>query len=333
MNEANVGDNVIGETPQQNASNTAASSAGKYLTNSRLYAFIEAADPTQSFFDLSLVLDEPVEELVSMATYLQSWGLSQIVSIIYSHSCYRVHEMAPLSPNSRLSRIFDVVVLSKIHRTDSPDSEEKVQQCCRLPFILALFNGQRSMLEVMELMPEILKDWALDAVVFLLRYHMLTPVNKYVINYRNLPATGTQLTQESDPRHTTNTASTISRNVSFHLNVSTHEAVTQQITHSPIRSTSSLFQGASNNRIYSTNRLMGAKSSSLLSFAEASIDYALLGELNDIERSAYFRIAPYIQQKVISSKNVFEIMLYSKVSEKMFNSLLDKLPHLGIIVK
>ena len=31
--------------------------------NNRLYTFIEAADPTQSFIDLSLQLDEPVEEV------------------------------------------------------------------------------------------------------------------------------------------------------------------------------------------------------------------------------------------------------------------------------
>lgn len=41
------------------------SSAGgnKQLTKSRLYTFIEAADPTQCFLDLSMMLDEPVEEV------------------------------------------------------------------------------------------------------------------------------------------------------------------------------------------------------------------------------------------------------------------------------
>ena len=63
INEANIGDNEV--LLSQNSSSV----AGKYLTNSRLYAFIEAADPTQSFFDLSLVLDEPVEEVLLF--YLQ----------------------------------------------------------------------------------------------------------------------------------------------------------------------------------------------------------------------------------------------------------------------
>lgn len=35
----------------------------KQLTKSRLYTFIEAADPTQCFLDLSMMLDEPVEEV------------------------------------------------------------------------------------------------------------------------------------------------------------------------------------------------------------------------------------------------------------------------------
>jgi hypothetical protein len=159
---------------------------------------------------------------------------------------------------------------------------------------------------------------------------MLTPVNKYVINCRNLPAISTHATQESDPRSTTNAVNTISRNVSF---LSNQEAVTQQSTHSPMRSTSSLFQGSTNNRSSNIRLIGGIKSSSLMSFAESSIDSSLLSELNDHEKSAYYRIAPYIQHQVISTKNVFEIMLYSKVSEKMFNNLLDKLSHLRIIVK
>ena len=35
----------------------------KQQSNGRLFTFIEAADPTQSFLDLSLLLDEPVEEV------------------------------------------------------------------------------------------------------------------------------------------------------------------------------------------------------------------------------------------------------------------------------
>lgn len=35
----------------------------RMLTSSRLYAFLDAADPTQSFLDLSMTLDEPVEEV------------------------------------------------------------------------------------------------------------------------------------------------------------------------------------------------------------------------------------------------------------------------------
>lgn len=42
----------------------------KKLSNSRLYTFIDAADPTLSFLDLSLVLDEPVEEVGRFYIYV-----------------------------------------------------------------------------------------------------------------------------------------------------------------------------------------------------------------------------------------------------------------------
>ena len=53
-------------TSQSNTSlaATVMNTTKQQLGNSRLYSFIDAADPTKSFLDLSLILDEPVEEVI-----------------------------------------------------------------------------------------------------------------------------------------------------------------------------------------------------------------------------------------------------------------------------
>lgn len=82
------------------------------LKQSRLYTFLEASDPTKSFLDLSMMLDEPVDELTSMATYLQGWGLAEIIPVIYTHSCYKVHMHAPLHAHTRVNNAFDRLMLT-----------------------------------------------------------------------------------------------------------------------------------------------------------------------------------------------------------------------------
>lgn len=53
-----------GQIPSEKDGDGVGGNAGnKQLTKSRLYSFIEAADPTQCFLDLSMMLDEPVEEV------------------------------------------------------------------------------------------------------------------------------------------------------------------------------------------------------------------------------------------------------------------------------
>lgn len=51
------------------------------------------------------------------------------------------------------------------------------------------------------------------------------------------------------------------------------------------------------------------------------------------ERNVYDKIAPYIQDKVISTKTIYEIMWFAKVSEEEFHSVITKLPHLHIVKK
>lgn len=68
---------------------------------------IVAADPTLSFFDMSIALDEPMDELTSMAGYLQSWGLAEVIPIVYAQSVFKVHRDAPLQAHTRVSTAFD----------------------------------------------------------------------------------------------------------------------------------------------------------------------------------------------------------------------------------
>ncbi|RYH19016.1 hypothetical protein EON65_26560 [archaeon] len=65
------------------------------------------ADPTLSFFDMSIALDEPMDELTSMAGYLQSWGLAEVIPIVYAQSVFKVHRDAPLQTHTRVATAFD----------------------------------------------------------------------------------------------------------------------------------------------------------------------------------------------------------------------------------
>lgn len=47
-----------------------------------------------------------------MANYLKSWGLVEIIPVIYGRSCYKVHSKSPLSRDSRVGRAFEALLLS-----------------------------------------------------------------------------------------------------------------------------------------------------------------------------------------------------------------------------
>lgn len=105
--------------------------------NNRLYTFVEAADPTQSFIDLSLQLDEPVEELISMAHYLQGWGLAEVIPLIYSESIYMVHPSANVKIliNERVNKAFEALIGSFDLSSSASSSSSNITQ---------LLNGSSS---------------------------------------------------------------------------------------------------------------------------------------------------------------------------------------------
>jgi hypothetical protein len=118
-----------------------------------------------------------------MATYLQSWGLAQIMSVIYSHSTYRVHELAQSSTQSVVSRIFDTFIISKIGFDASSSCIEEKAEPVRgkaedkeretgkvdLAYVLSLFDGSRSIAVIVETLPAEVREFGLDILVFLLR--------------------------------------------------------------------------------------------------------------------------------------------------------------------
>ena len=98
------------------------STESKLSTNSRLYTFIASADPTLSFIDLSLLLDEPVEELISMANYLHSWGLAEVVQVFTMSSIFQVKEDAPCEVDSQAALVFQNLLDTFIPRKTSDGS-------------------------------------------------------------------------------------------------------------------------------------------------------------------------------------------------------------------
>ena len=184
-----------------------------------------------------------------------------------------------------------------------------------LTYVLSLFNGRTSISSIIEVLPPVIKDFALDILVFLLRYrahsimnfeeyfnewtdryHLLRPVNLHVLNMRNLRThLDRNSTSQEDSESTLSTgdaraighpnqSSSMLRNVSFGVGVKEEDK----------RLNSSFY-------------------------------------LNEAENLAYERILPFVQQHVFSSKNIHEIMLFSKVSEKEFYQIVSKIPHFKIV--
>lgn len=75
--------------------------------SSRMYLLLKAANPCVSFLHLSWELDEPLDELTSMANYLQVLGLAEVIPLITEVSVFKVRSQAPLTVNSRVSAAFD----------------------------------------------------------------------------------------------------------------------------------------------------------------------------------------------------------------------------------
>lgn len=460
------------------------------LVNSRLHQFLEAADPTASFLDLSLDLDEPVEELVSMASYLQHCGLAEAVPIIYSRSCYKIHPHAPCSERSRVSRAFDALLhgfglfqsnsytseseqvlkgegdnkdprgviksnsegmLSNTglkgikHEKEKKNENKKLQnfsqvenksnnnatcgdnnsqgigenkqesdfksqprtysfaesltsaifgvgataesnsnkiqkpkkviseasfvpktiekpketvisppskqtegrnknslilmdldRCsdipsdCRLPAVLSFFNGEDSFRTIQSKLPLILHSYAVDIVVFLLRWHMILPVNTYIVNL--------QVLNDFHPKNTDSPSNNGLKLKKDNMGTTEEKSNNNEINDKEIiknnNNTENKFFPEIN---YSSdksrnNSLTNERKGSFHSEEDPKTN-GFLTKFNETERGIYSKLISYVQFGVISNKNLAEIALVTKTAEEDLLRVVKKVPHLEIVKK
>jgi hypothetical protein len=82
-------------------------------------------DPTLSFLELSLKLDEPVQELISMASYMQTQGLAKVIGVTYDYTVYKVDPKCVASlHDSNLSRKYMLLIKSCIKEANMATDEE-----------------------------------------------------------------------------------------------------------------------------------------------------------------------------------------------------------------
>jgi hypothetical protein len=154
--------------------------------SSQLQKIIKAADPTKSFLDLSILLEEPLSELYALARHLQQWGLAKIITTITASNRYRVHINAPIEVDSKVAKSFSAI-FSNVKRqvnpskSSSPDIVLSNNDKLSIARILACFNGMRTVSEAIEYFPTSYSSYAIDIIVWLLRWRMLCEVHTCLI--------------------------------------------------------------------------------------------------------------------------------------------------------
>ena len=152
----------------------------------QLQKVIKAADPTKSFLDLSMLLEEPLPELYSLARHLQQWGLAKIITTITASNRYRVHINAPLEMDSKVAKSFSAI-FSNVKRqvvpsiSSNPDIGSSNNDKLSIARILSCFNGMRTVSEAIEYFPINYSSYAIDIIVWLLRWRMLCEVHTCLI--------------------------------------------------------------------------------------------------------------------------------------------------------
>jgi hypothetical protein len=210
--------------------------------------------------------------------------------------------------------------------------------------VLALFDGRRTIKDILSLLPSSLRDYGLDIAVFFLRseiqlllplilffllmipiacvcasYNMLSLVNQYILNCHNLlklqKGSSTELLTNETISSRASTGMT--RNISFNVNVGESRS-----------DLSTGLQSSTHNYSSSTFSITSFPTEPLSPNAMRST----LSSFNEHDKAIYERLMPHIQNQTISNKTIFEIMLYAKVNEADFFRILQKLPHLKLVI-
>jgi hypothetical protein len=76
-------------------------------------------------------------QLVAMANYLRSWGLAEVMPVIYGRSCFKVHSKAVLHRDSGVGRAYEALLLSfKLPLWDAPEDYAALSRPNSEPFLL-----------------------------------------------------------------------------------------------------------------------------------------------------------------------------------------------------
>lgn len=156
---------------------------------------INSADPTKSFLDLSISLEEPLSELYAIARHLQHWGLAKVITTITASNRYRVHLNAPIEVESKVAKAFSAIFsnvkkqvntksTNNIINGSSPSKEYGILSSndqLSIARILSCFNGIRTVSEAVECFPHDYTDYAIDIIVWLLRWRMICEVHTSLI--------------------------------------------------------------------------------------------------------------------------------------------------------
>ncbi len=151
---------------------------------------IKLCDPTMSFVDLSVALQEPLSEIISVAKQLQYWGLGRVVSTISKKVKYRIHPLAPTSNVSTAAKVFSSLFLSKftfkneaaINKNNLDiDSNSYNHLNINFTYVLSLFNGSSTVEEILSVVPIQIQPHLIDIIVWFLRWNLLVECKSHLI--------------------------------------------------------------------------------------------------------------------------------------------------------
>lgn len=109
--------------------------------------------------------------MISISNYLQNRGLVEIINVICDDTIYKIHPEAPLHPNSEVSRAFDTLIESFDNKCNY-----------KLQRFLSLFNGKNRVNEIITFLPQILVDYGMEMILFLLRWRMIITIEPVIVS-------------------------------------------------------------------------------------------------------------------------------------------------------
>lgn len=127
-----------------------------YAVSPKIRQLLHVVSPLLSFSDLVPEIQEPIEQLYSIASHLCHWGVARIITPVTLDSIYQIHPDAPLGSDSMVAGGF-----RSCFKKYSIDT------------ILAKFNGIKTLQIILKEMDVNDRDMLIDMVVWLLQWRMI----------------------------------------------------------------------------------------------------------------------------------------------------------------